>query len=356
MIGLKQLANRVHACKGLNSLFRYFASKTPYLIPRTSYLTPHTSYLLLLLLICCTCQGQSQLQWPAITRESKPWTRWWWEGSAVDTANLAVAMKKYQAAGLGGLEITPIYGVRGEERRFINYLSPQWMDILQFTLQQAKRLELGIDLATGTGWPFGGPWVGPADACKDINLKTYKLKAGDRLGQRISYHQKPLVRTVSGKPVDIKTLSFPVSSNKNLQEYAFDQLKYEKELPLLLLMAYSDRGDTLDLTSKTNPAGMLDWVAPAGNWTLYALFQGWHGKMVERAAPGGEGDAIDHFSSLALKNYLNRFDQAFQGHDVSGVRAFFNDSYEVDDARGQANWTPELLTEFRNRRGYSTLR
>ena len=76
---------------------------------------------------------------------------------------------------------------------------------------------------------------------------------------------------------------------------------------------------------------------------LYALFVGLHGKMVERAAPGGEGYAIDHFSSKAANNYFKKFDEAFKGYDISYLRAFFNDSYEVDDARGQANWTPIFL-------------
>ncbi|HEV2666354.1 MAG TPA: glycosyl hydrolase, partial [Blastocatellia bacterium] len=117
-------------------------------------------------------------------------------------------------------------------------------------------------------------------------------------------------------------------------------------------MAYSDRGKTLDLTGKVLQDGKLDWVAPAGEWTLYAIFQGWHGKMVERAAPGGEGNVIDHFSALALKNYLRKFDGAFAGRDVKSLRAFFNDSYEVDDAVGESNWTPELFAEFQWRRGY----
>ena len=26
----------------------------------------------------------NDLSWPAITKEAKPWTRWWWLGSAVD--------------------------------------------------------------------------------------------------------------------------------------------------------------------------------------------------------------------------------------------------------------------------------
>jgi hypothetical protein len=99
-------------------------------------------------------------------------------------------------------------------------------------------------------------------------------------------------------------------------------------------------------------AGKLNWTAPAGNWKLTALFIGWHGKMVERAAPGGEGDVIDHFNEAALKHYLSKFDNSFRGKDISGIRAYFNDSYEVDDARGQSNWTPDLLEQFKKRRGY----
>src|SRR6185503_14522951 len=124
--------------------------------------------------------------------------------------------------------------------------------------------------------------------------------------------------------------------------------------PLQALMAYSSDGKVMDLTGKVDAEGRLRWTAPSvpGEWTLYGIFQGWHGKMVERAAPGGEGNVIDHFSRVALMRYLSRFDSAFAGRDVKGLRAFFNDSYEVDDARGQSNWTPGFWEIFRGRRGY----
>ncbi|MCX6956833.1 MAG: glycosyl hydrolase, partial [Verrucomicrobia bacterium] len=38
-----------------------------------------------------------------------------------------------------------------------------------------QRLGLGVDMATGTGWPFGGPWVTPADANTKAALKDGKL-------------------------------------------------------------------------------------------------------------------------------------------------------------------------------------
>jgi len=117
-------------------------------------------------------------------------------------------------------------------------------------------------------------------------------------------------------------------------------------------MAYSDTGEKLKITDKVGADGILDWTAGAGNWKLYAIFEGSHGKMVERAGPGGEGNVIDHFSDIALKNYLSKFDSAFAAHDITTLRAFFNDSYEVDDARGAADWTPKLFDEFEKRRGY----
>lgn len=291
------------------------------------------------------------LNWPPVTTQTKPWTRWWWHGSAVNKRDLTAEMEKYQKAGLGGLEITPIYGVKGAEGRFIDFLSPAWMEMLEHTLKEADRLGMGVDMATGTGWPFGGPWVGAEDTSKNFAYQIHTLKAGRRLEAPIIYNQKPLARAV-GRRVNIAELKNPVSANPNLQELALDQVRFETRLPLAALVAYSGRGETLDLTGKVGAEGKLDWVAPAGEWTLYAIFQGWHGKMVERAGPGGEGAVIDHFSATALKNYLGKFDRAFAGRDVKPLRAFFNDSYEVDDADGESNWTPKLFAEFQRRRGY----
>ena len=113
-------------------------------------------YGLLILVALFSCQAKSDLEWPEITSQNKPWTRWWWMGNAVNKTDLTIALEAYSEAGLGGVEITPIYGVKGYEEEFIDYLSPGWMDMLMHTLKKAEELELGVDMATGTGWPFGG--------------------------------------------------------------------------------------------------------------------------------------------------------------------------------------------------------
>ncbi|WP_207427018.1 glycosyl hydrolase [Pedobacter sp. SYSU D00535] len=295
--------------------------------------------------------AQTKPQWPEITKENKPWSRWWWQGSAVNEKDLSWMLDEYKKAGLGGLEITTIYGVKGAENQFIDFVSPKWMEMLKHTLKEGNRLGLGIDMAQASGWPFGGPWVSDEDASKYVTYKTYTLKGGEKLKESVQFQQAVINRAV-GERLDITKIKEPFATTPNLQLHAFDQVRFPKMLPLQALMAYSDKGQVIELTGKVAKNGTLNWTAPAGNWNLYAVFQGWHGKMVERAGPGGEGYAIDHFSKAASTNFLKYFDQAFKGHDISGLRAFFNDSYEVDDAQGEANWTPRFFEEFQARRGY----
>lgn len=292
------------------------------------------------------------LQWPRITLTTKPWSRWWWMGGGVNEKDLTPEMERYAEAGLGGLEITPIYGVKGREDLFIPYLSPQWMKLLDHVLKEAERLDMGVDMATGNGWPFGGPWIKSEDACKNVVHRTYTLEEGEILTTPIQHTQTPMVRAI-GHHVDIHEIKDPISDNDDLQVLALEQARFERPLPLQALVAHSDRGETIDLTRRVDALdGILDWTAPAGRWTLHAVFQGWHGKLVERAGPGGEGNVIDHFSASSLKKHLDRFDQAFSGHDVRALRAFFNDSYEVDDALGESDWTVDLFDKFASRRGY----
>jgi hypothetical protein len=68
---------------------------------------------------------------------------------------------------------------------------------------------------------------------------------------------------------------------------------------------------------------------------------------VKRAAPGGEGLCIDPYSIASVAGYLRGFDSAIDSLPRGGLRAQFCDSFEFT-----ADWTRDLLAEFRRRRGY----
>jgi hypothetical protein len=265
---------------------------------------------------CCvmalTSQVSAQTKWPAITQQSKPWTRWWWMGSAVDEKNLNTSLQQYNQVGLGGVEIVPIYGAKGFENRYIKYLSPQWMKMLDHTVQQSNALNMGVYISVGTGWPIGGSHVTVQDAASKLIVQQYELKAGTALGQTIT----------------------------------INDAKQKSSAVLSALMGYNSKGEAIDLTSNVNTDGNLQYNATS-DLKLYAVFTGKTKQAVKRAAPGGEGFTIDHFSKAATANYFKIFDTAF-GNSSHGVKAFFNDSYEVYNA----DWTPEFFAEFKKRRGY----
>lgn len=296
-------------------------------------------------------QETGQLAWPEITQQTRPWTRWWWPASAVQESDIAARLKDFQDAGVGGAEITTIYGAKGWEDKYRDYLSSDWMDLFQFTLDEAKRLDIGIDLANASGWPFGGPWVTPDYACRYLAPRIYTVKGGETFDEKMEYIERPMVRSL-GLKTTIDKLDYPIAANDSLQQYAFEQIRYPLPLPLIAVTANSADGAYVDLTDKVGEDGQLVWTAPEGDWTICALYLGWHGKQVERAGPGGEGDVIDHFSGDAIRRYLGKFDEAFKGYDVSYLRYYFNDSYEVDDATGNSDWTENFFQEFKNRRGY----
>ena len=100
-----------------------------------------------------------EAMWPKIMAESRPWTRWWWLGANVDKETVTRLMETYREAGLGGVEITCIYGVKGQEHRGIDYLSSQWLELTRYAISEAGRLGMKVDLPPGSGWRIGGPFI-----------------------------------------------------------------------------------------------------------------------------------------------------------------------------------------------------
>ena len=245
---------------------------------------------LLLLMTAALVYAQN---WPKPTPEAKAGARWWWLGSAVDKENLRWNMQQYADKGIGALEITPLYGVQGNDANNIPFLSNQWMEMLKFVEQEGQRDGIQIDMNCGTGWPFGGPLVPLEEAaCKMVVIDTL----------------------VDVKIADKITLPAPE------KERQYAKLRLQRVYP----------------------------VADPSKRRVIALYESRTRQKVKRAAPGGEGYVIDHFDSTAVAHYLQRFENAFQQTQTPYPHTFFNDSYEVYNA----DWTPTLFEEFAARRGY----
>lgn len=248
-------------------------------------------------LVCAAPLCGFAQSWPTPLPEAKAGVRWWWFGSAVDSVNLRWSLDQMHAAGIGAVEITPIYGIQGNEKNELSYLSPEWMHALRLTEDIGRADSIEVDMNNGTGWPFGGPWVPLSEAaCKYLVVDT----------------------TVSAK-TDPAAIVFAVP---------------QKERPYAKLAAVR--------SFKAQDASLQ---------RVIALYVSRTRQKVKRAAPGGEGWVIDHFDSTAVAHYLHHIDSAFAATKTPYPHTFFNDSYEVYGA----SWTPTLLTEFKARRGYDLL-
>ncbi len=235
----------------------------------------------------------------------KPWTYWWWMGSTVDRNGITLQLENFKKSGLGGAHIIPIYGVKGEEPHFLPFLGTSWLEIFNFTCTEANRLGLGIDLSTGTGWPFGGPSVTQQNIAKQLVFHEFKasdtLRINDSL--RKSIYAKADIFLIN--PDETYTRIDNVSSVNQLSD---------NELKKILIITYEP----------TN-------------------------QKVKRAAPGGEGLVIDHFSPHAMRQYLEVFDSTlFAFKNNQAPRAMYNDSYEVYNA----NWTTDFFEKFRMQHHY----
>jgi hypothetical protein len=73
------------------------------------------------------------------------------------------------------------------------------------------------------------------------------------------------------------------------------------------------------------------------------------GQIVKRSAIGAEGYVLDHYNRAAIETHLREVgDKLIAAAGPGGIHAIFCDSLEVYEA----DWTADMLDEFRKRRGY----
>ena len=112
-----------------------------------------------MLAVAGTLQAQNVTSWPDAPATAKAGTRWWLMGSALEQTSVEHRLNDYATAGIGAVEMTPIYGVQSNEKNELSFLSSSWMDALKYTRTAADKEGVILDMNTGTGWPFGGPSV-----------------------------------------------------------------------------------------------------------------------------------------------------------------------------------------------------
>ena len=221
-----------------------------------------------------------------------------------------------RGAGIGGVEIQPVYPLTLDDEskalKNLPYLSPEFLDAVQFANHTAHELGMRVDITLGSGWPYGGPKT-------PIALAAECLK-------------------VVALPITSTTIILPTLADGDKAIAAFAVSGTEKDFDL-------STAQPIDLATGAVPPGM-------GARTALIFVASHTRQAVKRPAAGAEGYVLDHFSRAAIDEHLTDVAEpllkSFGDHPPYAV---FSDSLEVYGS----DWTANLPTEFQKRRGYDLI-
>jgi hypothetical protein len=114
------------------------------------------------------------------------------------------------------------------------------------------------------------------------------------------------------------------------------------------------KSDVIDLTSKMQPDGTLDWTPPAGDWVVLRFGYSLLGITNHPATKEATGLEVDKLDRRFVKDYFEKYLDSYKetvGPDLmgkKGIRYVINDSWEA----GSQNWTDNMVAQFKKLRGY----
>ena len=298
-------------------------------------------------LLLCQCQPKNEgmrteqlyaeFQQPA--SQYRPFVRWWWNGDKVEAEELVRELRLLKEAGIGGVEINPIaFPTYCDSigKVSLQWLSPEWINMLKVCFDEAKQLDMTCDLLVGSGWPFGAEF----------------LKEDERAQIVVNYAE-----TVTG-PTTLTIIRDSLCA-KAMPKVSSPYKGNTKELMLLKLYPNpaSNVKDGITIWSALRqaqgplPDSVFSIEVPEGDYTLAALVKINGFLEVINGAPGAAGPVLDHFNTEAVNRYLYNMSDKIEaqiGPLKGNIRALFTDSMELEGA----NWTNDMAEEFEKRYGY----
>jgi hypothetical protein len=270
----------------------------------------------------------------------RPFVRWWWNGARVNETEALRQLDVLRAAGIGGVEINtiamPEYVPASSLAAFPErpWLSPEWCKVVKAAATGARARGMTADIIVGSGWPFGGRFLSPAEQTKRVRL---------------------VKREVAGPSVFEASVAELAKEGRREPE----ALSVPAEVVFVRLDEASD--GAFEPGRELAPGAVKDGhfvrvEVPEGAHVLRVGLLETGFTQVKLGAPGADGPVVDHWSAPAVRRYLDHMSRGLApalggvlGETQGGpLRAAFVDSLELD----RANWTGDFAAEFARRRGY----
>ncbi|WP_029285824.1 glycosyl hydrolase [Pedobacter sp. R20-19] len=99
-----------------------------------------------------------------LNENAKPWVFWYWVKGAVSKAGITADLEAMKTNGIGGAYLMSIQGP-DQTPVFTPpaiQLTPEWWQMVEFAMNEAKRLNLKLGMHVSDGFALaGGPWITP---------------------------------------------------------------------------------------------------------------------------------------------------------------------------------------------------
>lgn len=309
----------------------------------------------------------------------RPRLRFWWPGGYVahHLAELDRELMLIAQAGFGGVEISDVYDAVPDEGcdelqpDKYGFTSENWKISVKQALKSARNYGLSVDLTVGPHWPATTNEATPNETgtAKELVygscLFSETIRSGTALEDICPPHYQTSSSMTDGSPV----------LNKLIALYIAEEVEHSEVImppPVPWGDSYTVISDKITFDSLRdisdivkNGSLICDVVPEYSDNVLIAVYQRGTGQRANMFLMGNPNRpdvmapfayVVDHFApqgaelikQLWEKHFLN--DKEFVALLKETGDCFFEDSLELQSV---GHWTDNMLTEFKQRRGYS---
>jgi hypothetical protein len=289
---------------------------------------------------------------------AKPYVWWLWMNGNVTRQGITADLEAMSESGIGGAWIFNIGSSHGCNTPAgpVDYMSDEWLELVKFSVSEAKRLGLQLGVENCAGWStMGGPWIKPEYASQKLVSTVIKVAGGKRVVTKL-----PQPETNLNHYRDIAVFAYPTIKNEKFRVHQWQpkavqrggrQRRQPDLRPAPADAAIALKG-IVNLSKHLKKDGTLTWNAPKGGWTILRLGHTPIGTQNFPAAKSGRGlevdklrrEGVDAHWRHGIKPILDRLGP-MAGKIFNNILV---DSYEG----GLNHWTPRMRHAFEKRRGY----
>ena len=305
---------------------------------------------------------------------------WWWLKGNTTADTITRDLEGMKSHGYGGALLVDADGSgqlgNAEVPSGPAIGSPEWKAMFVHALAVAKKLDLEISLNVTSRWDvgiIGGSTVKPEDALKLMTWSRATVVGGgirkmllvappsqNRFYRPIAVLAYPLQHgeALPGSPESGRTAIVNLPLKTASAETGFSMSPSDHVMHETAPTAGEQDADVnsvVDLTSRMDADGSIEWNFPPGTWEVLRI--GYTDSPVQLLDPAGtpQGLALDVMNPDAFDHYWHGFVtpllDAAKPYVGTSLRYLVTDSWEA----GGTNWTAGFREEFKRRRGYDPI-